>query len=53
MDFATLLPRSTDFDAYSLFFTPAYRDGGERLLILSRWRRCCGTGARPTAGRTT
>ena len=35
MDFATLLPRSTDFDAYSLFFTPAYKDGGERLLILS------------------
>jgi len=35
MDFATLLPRSTDFDTYSVIFSPAYPDEGERLLILS------------------
>jgi hypothetical protein len=35
MDFATLLPRSTDFDTYSVIFSPAYPDEGQRLLILS------------------
>ena len=35
MDFATLLPRSTDFDTYNVFFAPAYPDEGQRLLALS------------------
>ena len=35
MDFATLLPRSTDFDTYNVIFSPAYPDEGERLIILS------------------
>jgi hypothetical protein len=35
MNYATLLPRSTDFDAYNAIFKPAYPDGGQRLLILS------------------
>jgi hypothetical protein len=35
MDYATLLPRSTDFDTYNLFFAPAYPDEGTRLIALS------------------
>jgi hypothetical protein len=35
MDFATLLPRSVDFDTYSVIFAPAYPDGGQRLVALS------------------
>jgi hypothetical protein len=35
MDYGALLPRSTDFDTYNLIFTPAYKDEGTRLLIIS------------------
>jgi len=35
MDYAAVLPRSTDFDAYLAVFKPAYPDEGQRLLILS------------------
>ena len=35
MDFATLLPRSTDFDTYNVVFAPAYPNEGQRLLALS------------------
>jgi hypothetical protein len=35
MDFATLLPRSVDFDTYSVVFAPAYPDEGQRILALS------------------
>ena len=35
MDYATLLPRSTDFDTYNVIFSPAYPDEGVRLEVLS------------------
>jgi hypothetical protein len=35
MGYATLLPRSTDFDTYNAVFAPAYKSEGTRLLILS------------------
>jgi hypothetical protein len=35
MDYAALLPRSTDFDTYNAIFAPAYTNEGTRLLIIS------------------
>ena len=35
MDYATLLPRSVDFDAYATIMSPAYPNEGTRLLIIS------------------
>lgn len=35
MNYAVLLPRSVDFDAYSLIMYPAYPDASERPVLLS------------------
>ena len=35
MDYAALLPRSTDFDTYNAIFAPAYPNEGTRLLVIS------------------
>jgi hypothetical protein len=35
MDYATLLPRSTDFDTYNAVFAPAYPHEDQRMEILS------------------
>jgi hypothetical protein len=35
MDFATLLPRSTDFDTYNAVFAPAYPHEDQRMELLS------------------
>jgi hypothetical protein len=35
MDYAVLLPRSTDFDAYETIFAPAYPDRGQQVTILA------------------
>ena len=49
MDFATLLPRSTDFDTYNVIFAPP-----TPMRASGCWRyrssRCSGTAARPTDG---
>ena len=48
MNYSVLLPRSKDFDAYSLVMYPAYKDQLERPLILDReqllWDRGEGNG---------
>ena len=49
MNYSTLLQRSVDFDTYKAIMIPSYPNELDRMLVVRRSCRCCGTGPRRTA----